>query len=243
MGDPAQTHREVDASTPGTGLHCDQLHGFAREVGSMKDELIKDASALLDAMETCHDCGGTLLIDDGAAHCEDCSSGCEHHDPPDCIGIDVLHARLRRAVNEARTHEPSSVIDTERSAKDGNSGREHLIRSMHETLGSEGDTIHYLLGVIDVIRGDRKLARKRADEAEFELERERATSKALADALRETNNALKLWCIVVANTPSSQLEAAIRQVYEQTRHTTGPAADAAISQYEEALGASQERKS
>ena len=40
-------------------------------------------SALLDALETCHVCGGTLHLEDvEPTHCEDCSSYCEDHEEP-----------------------------------------------------------------------------------------------------------------------------------------------------------------
>jgi hypothetical protein len=56
------------------------------------------ASALLEAMETCHHCKGSVLVEEGPTHCENCSYDCADHEPPSCVGIDVLHAQLKRAL-------------------------------------------------------------------------------------------------------------------------------------------------
>jgi hypothetical protein len=62
-------------------------------------ELIAAANTLLNAMETCHSCGGLLALDDvEPAHCENCPGSCDDHDGPDCTPLYVLHRNLRRAV-------------------------------------------------------------------------------------------------------------------------------------------------
>ena len=58
-------------------------------------------SALLDALETCHVCGGTLHLEDvEPTHCEDCSSYCEDHEEPACAPMYLL-VRNARAENTA----------------------------------------------------------------------------------------------------------------------------------------------
>jgi hypothetical protein len=57
--------------------------------------LKKAANALLGAMETCHICKGTLVIEAVPAHCEDCPGDCDEHPEPDCTPIYVLHQELR----------------------------------------------------------------------------------------------------------------------------------------------------
>jgi predicted Zn-ribbon and HTH transcriptional regulator len=52
-------------------------------------------NALLDRMETCHMCGALLEFERGGAHCEDCSSGCEGHDAPDCEHMSVPASKLK----------------------------------------------------------------------------------------------------------------------------------------------------
>lgn len=67
------------------------MHKYAR--------LIATAQELVDAMETCHICQSTLMVEEGPVYCEDgCSSDCDGHEAPNCVGIDVLHARLKRAL-------------------------------------------------------------------------------------------------------------------------------------------------
>lgn len=56
---------------------------------------------LLDALETCHICGGTLHLEDvEPTHCEDCSSDCEEHEAPDCEPMYML-VRNARSENTA----------------------------------------------------------------------------------------------------------------------------------------------
>ena len=62
------------------------------------DALKKAARELVTAMETCHYCSCLVLVEDGPIHCEDCPSGCEHHEPPDCRRISELHFRLKRVL-------------------------------------------------------------------------------------------------------------------------------------------------
>lgn len=69
----------------------------------MSNDLREAATALVAAMETCHLCQGLILIEEGPTHCENCSYDCEEHDEPNCIGIDVLHARLKAALAALET--------------------------------------------------------------------------------------------------------------------------------------------
>lgn len=63
------------------------------------DEELQAITALLDALETCHICKGTLSLDDTeATHCENCSWDCDEHDEPECVPLYVLHQNARQAV-------------------------------------------------------------------------------------------------------------------------------------------------
>ena len=68
------------------------------EFGFAQIRLQEAAQILVDAMETCHICSGTLLVDDGPAHCENCSGDCDDHDLPNCRSIEYLHSKLKRAL-------------------------------------------------------------------------------------------------------------------------------------------------
>jgi hypothetical protein len=71
------------------------------EVSALREDrerLVATAGELVDAMNTCHQCGGTVLVEDGPIHCEDCSSDCSHHQAPDCPSIADLHATLKRFI-------------------------------------------------------------------------------------------------------------------------------------------------
>jgi hypothetical protein len=61
-------------------------------------ELARIAQALVDGMETCHECKGTVLVDEYPIHCEDCSSMCENHEGAECATIYGLHLALKRAL-------------------------------------------------------------------------------------------------------------------------------------------------
>lgn len=62
-------------------------------------EALTHITALLDALETCHICCGTLALDDvGPTHCENCSSDCDEHEAPACAPLSQLHSEARRAV-------------------------------------------------------------------------------------------------------------------------------------------------
>ena len=64
-----------------------------------RDEALAKITALLDAMETCHVCGGTLALDDvEPTHCENCSWDCNEHDAPECTPLHHLHREARRAL-------------------------------------------------------------------------------------------------------------------------------------------------
>jgi hypothetical protein len=61
-------------------------------------ELARIAQALVDGMETCHECKGTVLVDEYPVHCEDCTSLCDHHEGAECATIYGLHLALKRAL-------------------------------------------------------------------------------------------------------------------------------------------------
>jgi hypothetical protein len=52
------------------------------------------ARELAAAMKTCHICKGVVLIEEGPIHCENCTYDCEEHEPPDCVTLGVLHAKV-----------------------------------------------------------------------------------------------------------------------------------------------------
>jgi hypothetical protein len=66
------------------------------------EELAKASKELVDVMETCHICGGNVLVDDGPVHCEDCSYDCENHDEPECTSIYDLHRKLKDLLIRAK---------------------------------------------------------------------------------------------------------------------------------------------
>lgn len=67
------------------------------------DAVIEAAQKLVNGMETCHDCGGAILVDEGPVYCESgCASDCDVHqadeNPDPCPTIYGLHATLKRAL-------------------------------------------------------------------------------------------------------------------------------------------------
>lgn len=52
----------------------------------------------LDSIETCHVCGGTLVLEESAPHCENCSWDCDEHDEPSCEAPFYKHDKAKRAV-------------------------------------------------------------------------------------------------------------------------------------------------
>ena len=62
------------------------------------DGLVEAAKILVSAIETCHVCQGTVLVNEGPTHCEDCSWDCEEHDGQECPRLDSLHGNLKRAL-------------------------------------------------------------------------------------------------------------------------------------------------
>ena len=124
------------------------------------------AKALADAMETCHICEGELLVDEGPAHCENCSCDCEDHEPPNCRSLYHLHNDLKRSLKQesgriekidAMRAELERMKSAQRDAQaEGMSKRERLIREY-----GNSDAAKYLIGVIDVIRQDRASLRAR----------------------------------------------------------------------------------
>ena len=60
------------------------------------------AQELLDAMEICHICKGTVAVEESPVHCEDCSYDCDSHEEPDCTSIYDLHRYAKAALIAAR---------------------------------------------------------------------------------------------------------------------------------------------
>jgi hypothetical protein len=71
----------------------------SEETVDLFNALKEAASLLVSAMETCHHCKASLLVDEGPLHCEDCSVDCDDHDPPDCVSLAVLHTNLKRVLH------------------------------------------------------------------------------------------------------------------------------------------------
>ena len=72
------------------------------------------AQALVDGMETCHQCKGTVLVDEQPVHCEDCSSDCDNHEGAECPTIYGLHLQLKTLLAErtpATAPAPQSTED------------------------------------------------------------------------------------------------------------------------------------
>jgi hypothetical protein len=64
-------------------------------------KLAEDAEALVDTMETCHICKGTIMVGDpkgDGVHCEDCTGDCDSHDEPNCHSVESLHTNVKRAL-------------------------------------------------------------------------------------------------------------------------------------------------
>jgi len=66
------------------------------------DGLVEVAQSLVDAMETCHECKGTVLVEEQPTHCEDCSAYCEEHEGAECPTIYSLHLSLKQFLARAR---------------------------------------------------------------------------------------------------------------------------------------------
>lgn len=76
---------------------------------SVNAELLQAVLAFVDNLTTCHVCHSDLVIDDGPAHCLDCSSDCEGHAQPDCTPLRELYRNLRTAITRAESAEKAPV--------------------------------------------------------------------------------------------------------------------------------------
>lgn len=56
--------------------------------------------AFLNSLDTCHQCGGSLIIDDTPTYCAEggCSVWCEDHDGPECEPKSELLRAARLAI-------------------------------------------------------------------------------------------------------------------------------------------------
>jgi len=79
-----------------------------------RESAIRAAHALVNAMETCHECKGIVLVEDGPVHCEDCSGDCDCHEEPECTTIYELHRKLK---SEISTFENDHEIQFPRGVK------------------------------------------------------------------------------------------------------------------------------
>lgn len=74
-----------------------------------------EAQDYLDALDTCHVCGGKLHLEDREpTHCEDCSAHCEDHEEPECDSIFVQHNRVRNALRAAFPGQQKSEVFNDR---------------------------------------------------------------------------------------------------------------------------------
>ena len=67
------------------------------------------AQTLADGMETCHVCRGTVLVEEGAVNCEDCSACCDDHEEPECPTLYDLHLDLKRKLAAYRATQNKDV--------------------------------------------------------------------------------------------------------------------------------------
>lgn len=74
----------------------------------VNEQMLGALKRLVSGISTCHSCGAQLLSERGAAHCEDCPSGCEAHDAPDCPQIDELIEAARAAISSAEAAQKES---------------------------------------------------------------------------------------------------------------------------------------
>jgi len=84
LGEAQETIDHLEAELAALRARCERMEA--------------PVSELLDAMETCHICKGAIVLQDYPTHCETCSYDCEEHDGPACVTVDVLHARIRKAI-------------------------------------------------------------------------------------------------------------------------------------------------
>jgi len=82
-------------------LFLKQTRAQATPPSPAPDAVREKAQALVDAMETCHECKGTVLVEERPVHCEDCSGDCDSHEGAECPTIYGLHLALKCALAES----------------------------------------------------------------------------------------------------------------------------------------------
>ena len=90
----------MDVSFASTGtivVNAEEYERLKAELAAHEDALAA-AQTLVDAMETCHQCKGTVLVEDGPVHCEDCSYDCDSHEGSECPTIYGLHLALKKSL-------------------------------------------------------------------------------------------------------------------------------------------------
>lgn len=104
LGGKGSDHRTVQCSKCKCDLHWQITEEFAIAAWNTRHDpqrqrlvdALKAAQSLADAMETCHQCKGTVLVEEQPVHCEDCSWECESHEGSECPTIYGLHLDLKR---------------------------------------------------------------------------------------------------------------------------------------------------
>lgn len=78
-------------------------------------EALAVCQQLVDAMETCHICEGTLCVEEAPVYCENCSWDCDDHEGEHCPTLYARHLKAKTAIKEALNV---------KSAKDGSQRQE-----------------------------------------------------------------------------------------------------------------------
>ena len=69
-------------------------------------EVERAARSLVHGMETCHECKGTVLVEEQPTHCEDCSQDCDYHEGAECPTLYGLHLELKRKLAALAPQQP-----------------------------------------------------------------------------------------------------------------------------------------
>lgn len=96
----AEMERQIRAVLPPemSGLSPESVIDLLDEAEELNADLLEALQAIVQGLSNCHFCGAELFSERGAAHCEDCPSGCESHGAPDCPQEYELIAKARAAI-------------------------------------------------------------------------------------------------------------------------------------------------